>query len=204
MKLHWSPRSPFVRKVMALAIETGLEARIETVRSPVAFKSPNAALMLDNPLNKLPTLVRDDGTALFDSGVICEYLDTLHGGTPFFPKDGDARWQALRWQALADGFLDLCILWRNERDRKLGAASDELLAAFHKKGIATLDRLELEVPALRAPPFGIGQLALACAVGYLDFRFQDLEWRKGRPALAAWYEEMARRPSLQRTVPVDA
>jgi glutathione S-transferase len=117
MKLHWSPRSPFVRKVMVFAHEAGLVDRLTCVRTVVAMKEPNAALLADNPLSKIPTLVLEDGSSLYDSGVICEYLDTLHGRTKLFPAEGQARWTALRRQALGDGFLDFLLLWRHERER---------------------------------------------------------------------------------------
>ena len=203
MKLHWSPRSPFVRKVMIFALEAGLAGRLERVRSVVAMRQPNAVLMQDNPLSKLPTLVLDDGRALFDSYVICEYLDGLHGGAPLVPKSGPERWEALRWHALGNGFLDMLILWRNERDRPVGQQSKELLDAFAVKGSATLARLEQEAGALGAGPFRIGQIAIACALGYLDFRFADLDWRSGHARLAAWFGGVSQRPSVRDTIPVD-
>jgi glutathione S-transferase len=104
MKLHWSPRSPFVRKVMIFAHETGLLDRLECVRTVVAMPAANVDLLTENPLGKIPTLVLDDGTPLYDSGVICEYLDSLHAAAKLFPPQGSARWTALRWQALGDGF----------------------------------------------------------------------------------------------------
>src|SRR6266852_4462104 len=115
MKLHWSPRSPFVRKVLIVAHEFGLTGRIDCVRSAVAFTKPHAALMEENPLSKIPTLVLDDGTVLYDSPVICEYLDCLHHGPKLLPADPKQRMTALRRQALGDGCLDFLLLWRNER-----------------------------------------------------------------------------------------
>ena len=100
MKLLWSSRSPFVRKVMVAAHEVGLADRVRTERVVVAANKPNADVMALNPLNKIPTLVLDDGTVLYDSRVICEYLDTLHDGPKLFPPDKTARWPALRRQAL--------------------------------------------------------------------------------------------------------
>ena len=116
MKLHWSPKSPYVRKVMICAHELGLADRIELVRSVAAMLKPNPRLMEDNPLSKIPTLVLPDGFALFDSAVICEYLNDLAGGS-LFPSHGNDKWQALRWHAFGDGLLDAAILWRNERER---------------------------------------------------------------------------------------
>ena len=204
MKLHWSPRSPFVRKVMIFAHETGLADRFERVRSLVAMARPNAALMQDNPLSKLPTLVLDDGRALFDSYVICEYLDGQHAGAPLVPKAGPERWEVLRWHALGNGLLDMLVLWRNERDREPQQQLKELLDAFAVKHAATLARLEQEAAALDAAPFRLGHIAIVCALGYLDFRFAGMDWRSGHPSLAAWFLKQNQRPSVRMTVPVDA
>ena len=125
MKLHWSPRSPFVRKVMVFAHEAGLAGRIEIVRTPVAMTQANPDLLRVNPIGKIPTLITDDGTVLFDSTVICEYLDSLHAGTRLFPQQPERRWQALRWHALGDNMLDNLILWRNETLRPDAQQSPE-------------------------------------------------------------------------------
>src|ERR1700689_3900932 len=117
MKLHWSPRSPFVRKVMIVAHERGLADRITCIRTVAAMTKPHGELMKDNPLSKIPTLVLDDGAVIYDSPVICEYLDSLGVGPKLFPSDAKARLIALRRQALGDGFLDLLVLARNERER---------------------------------------------------------------------------------------
>ena len=117
MKLHWSPRSPFVRKVMIVAHELGLADRLDCVRTVVATTKPHAVLMEENPLSKIPTLVLDDGTVIYDSPVICEYLDQLHDGPKLIPAALPERMTALRRQALGDGFLDFLLLWRNERER---------------------------------------------------------------------------------------
>jgi len=201
MKLHWSPRSPFVRKVMMFAHEVGLADRIECVRSVVAMKSPNADLMRDNPLSKLPTLVIDGTRALFDSVVICEYLDSLHGSRPLFPVEEDERLRALRWHALGDGLLDLLILWRNERERPPTQQSPELLAAFRRKFNATLELINREAVELGASPFGVGHIAIGCALGYIDFRFGDLLWRDAHAESARWFAEFAKRPSATLTHP---
>lgn len=204
MKLHWSPRSPFVRKVMILLHETGLIDRVELVRSIVAMHETNAELMRDNPLNKLPTLVRDDGSALFDSPVVCEYLDSLHDGNRLFPADSDKRFAALRWQALGDGLLDLLVLWRNELNRPTDVQSKPHLAAFEAKAEAALDRLETESGSLETAPFGIGHIAVGCSLSYVDFRFPERDWRARRSASAAWHAAFAARPSVVATEPVDA
>jgi glutathione S-transferase len=204
MRLHWSPRSPFVRKVMVAAHELGLADRIERVRTAVRMTRPNPELLPDNPLSKIPTLVLADGTALIDSVVICEYLDSLAGGGVLFPASGPGRWTALARHALANGLLDILILWRNERDKPEGRQSPEWLDSFALKTRAALDRLERDAPDLAAARFGIGHIAVGCCLSYLDFRFPDLGWREGRPALADWHEGFRARPSAQATEIVDA
>jgi glutathione S-transferase len=197
MKLHWSPRSPFVRKVMVFAHETGLVERLTCVRTVVAMRAPNAALLPDNPLGKIPTLLLDDGTPLYDSRVICEYLDALHGGTKLFPEDAQMRWAALRQQALGDGLMDFSLLWRHERERS--PPSQALLDAFRSKYDATLHALEQEAATLREAPFAIGHIAVGCALSYLDFRFSDLDWRASYPLIAAWHASFSARPSVRAT-----
>jgi glutathione S-transferase len=196
MKLHWSPKSPYVRKVMICAHELDCVADIQLTRSVAAMLSPNPAIMLDNPLNKIPTLVLADGLALFDSRVICEYLNARYAGA-LFPSDEPARWQALRWQAFGDGLLDALILWRNEREKT--QALDVLLQAFDFKVAASLTQLEQEAGALAAHPFSIGSISIACALGYIDFRFGALNWRHQAPVLRQWFEHISQRPSLALT-----
>lgn len=204
MKLHWSSRSPFVRKVMVFAHETGLASRIECERTLVVMSQPNVALMQLNPLGKIPTLVTDDGRMLQDSLLICDYLDTLHGGRRLIPASGDARWQALAWHALANGMLDTMVLWRNETLKPAVQQGPDLLAAFALKTRNAVSYLECEAAALAQTPFGIGHVTIGVALGYIDFRFPELAWRDARPALADWYAGFAARPSAQATFPVDA
>jgi len=196
MKLHWSPRSPYVRKVMICAHELGLVPRLELVRSVAAMLKPNEELMRDNPLSKIPTLVLEDGTTLFDSVVICEYLDALGEGS-LFPAGGMDKWYALRWHAFGDGLLDALILWRNERERQVPLPA--LLDAFELKVRASLQQLDREAEALEKAPFGIGHVAVGCALGYLDFRFDAFGWRGQAPRLAQWQARLAQRPSFQAT-----
>jgi glutathione S-transferase len=188
---------------MAVAIETGLAARIEPVKrlpSPVA---PDAAVVADNPLGKIPCLLTDDGAALYDSRVICEYLDGLHQGPKMFPPSGAAaRWTALRRQALADGIMDAGVLTRYEtflrpQEARWDAWIEQQKRKFHRG----LDALEGESASLGV--VDIGTLATACALGYLDFRFAIEDWRAGRPRLAAWFEQFAQRPSIAQTAPQD-
>ncbi|KPF92549.1 hypothetical protein IP81_06040 [Novosphingobium sp. AAP83] len=199
MKLHWSPVSPYVRKVMIVALETGFAGRLERVRSVAVMSEVNASLSADNPLNKLPTLVCDDGRVLFDSCVICEFLDPegiLH------PRGFDARICALRRQAFGDGLLDLLILLRNERNRPIPFQSPPHLSAWLTKAKNALDRLEAEVPGFDHQGMDIGDVSIGCALGYLDVRFADMAWREGRPMLDRWEADISRRSSFMQTVAV--
>jgi glutathione S-transferase len=201
MRLHWSPRSPFVRKVMIVAHERGLVDRLTCVRTVAATAKPHAELMRDNPLSKIPTLVLDDGTVLYDSPVICEYLDSVDSAPKLFPDTGKARLTALRRQALGDGFLDMMVLLRDERMR--AAPSDKHVASTAIRKAAVLDSMEREAEDLARTPFGIGHVAIGCALSYLDFRFGDDDWRKDRPHIANWHAAFSARPSVCATVPVD-
>jgi glutathione S-transferase len=201
MKLHWSPRSPFVRKVMIVVHERGLIDRVTCLRTVAATAKPHAELTKDNPLSKIPTLVLDDGTVIYDSPVICEYLDALDGGPKLFPAEARARLVALRRQALGDGFLDMMVLLRDERMRANPSAMHQASTAVRKA--AVLQSLEQEADALGVAPFGIGHIAIGCVLSYLDFRYADENWRQDHPRIATWHKTFAARPSVRATLPVD-
>jgi glutathione S-transferase len=203
MKLHYSATSPFVRKVMAVAIETGQDGRLELVTRTMTPVKPDADLTEDNPLGKVPCLVTDDGATLYDSPVICEYLDSRHAGPKMFPPGGPARWTALRRQAEGDGMMDAGVLARYETFlRPEQRRWPEWLEGQKGKFRRALDSLERE-----AEEFGdaidIGTITIGCALGYLDFRYGDENWRATRPQLASWFEGFAERPSMARTAPVE-
>ncbi|WP_423456706.1 glutathione S-transferase family protein [Ottowia sp. VDI28] len=200
LTLHWSPKSPYVRKVMICAHELGLLPQLELVRSVAAMLKPNPDIMTVNPLSKIPTLVRPDGSVLFDSVVICEYLNDLAGGS-LFPQEGESRWQSMRWHAFGDGLLEVLILWRNERER--AQPLQNLMDAFELKARASLRLLDTEAAALEAAPLSIGTITLACAVGYMDYRFDSFGWRAQAPHLARWHAKLCERPSFKATEPVD-
>jgi len=202
MKLHWSPKSPFVRKVMVVAHETGVIDRLELVRTVVVMTKVNPAIMGDNPLGKIPTLVLDDGRPIFDSLTICEYLADLGGDETVFPT-GDARWDALTRHALGQGLTDALILWRNELNREPARRLETLLEAFEVKVNAALDLLERDAARFSALPFDIGHAAIGCALAYMDFRFADFGWRNGRPGLTAWQATFDARPSALATAITD-
>lgn len=202
MKLHWSPRSPYVRKVMIVAHELGLAERLEVVRTVVGGTTPHLELMRDNPLGKIPTLVLQDGTIIYDSPVICEYLDTLHDGPKLFP-DWPERLSALRRLALGDGMLDVALAWLGERFRPVEKQSEPHMALWRAKLLACIDALEQDADALAAGRFTIGHIAIGIALSYLDFRFDDLAWRDGHPRLAAWHATFDARPSVRANPPID-
>ncbi|MBP2314162.1 glutathione S-transferase N-terminal domain-containing protein [Azospirillum soli] len=201
MKLRWSPTSPYVRKVVMVAIECGLEDSIE--RQETNAWSPDTDLPQDNPLGKVPALILKEGTALYDSPVIAEYLDTLHDGRRLFPPTGPARWTALRLQALADGICDAAILRRLEANRPDGEKSPSWMERQRRAVARALDVLEGEAAGL-GDELTIGTLSVLVALGYLDFRFGHEDWREGRPALTRWFTAMADRDSFRRTAPPPA
>lgn len=203
MALWGGPISPFVRKVAICIIEKGLESRVDCVRSVTAIAAPNSELQRFNPLSKIPTLITPEGTALFDSDVICEYLDTTYPPMTFFPANGAARWQALRWCALGSGILDALVLWRSERMRPPAQQLSSVLEALAVKVDAALDLIETELPAIRATAFAIGHVAIGCALRYMDFRFADVDWRASRLQARSWIEEFDQRPSVRRTMPFE-
>ena len=203
MLLHWSPRSPYVRKVLIVAHEAGVADRIETVRTVVAAAEPNTDLMKQNPQSRLPTLVLADGTVIYDSVVICEYLDTLHGGEKLFPADWPERLVALRRHALGDGMLDTMLMWRGEVLRPADKQSIKHMQAWRLKTNVSVDMLEEDADALATSRFSIGHVTIGVALGYIDFRFPELAWRNGHPRLARWYEAFTSRPSVKATEPVD-
>ena len=196
MKIAYSAASPYVRKVMACAIARGLNDKIE--RWTVGTTDP--ALLPFNPLSKVPSFVTDDGMMLYDSPVICEYLDSLGSAPQLFPAAGPARWNALRQQALGDGILDAS----QPRRREIALPQDDGRKAYidlqRGKVSRAVDVLEKE-----AGTFGelktIGEITIGCALGYLDFRFANEPWRPGHPQLDAWYAKVVKLPPLAETMP---
>ncbi|MBV1797582.1 glutathione S-transferase N-terminal domain-containing protein [Siccirubricoccus sp. G192] len=196
MKLAYSPASPYVRKVMACAIARGLDGRIE--KWTVGTTDP--ALLPVNPLSKVPSLMTDDGAALYDSPVICEYLDSLGDAPKLFPAAGPARWTALRQQALGDGIMDAS----QPRRREIALPQDEGRVGYitlqRGKVSRALNVLEAEAATLGALTT-IGEITIGCALGYLDFRYANEPWRPGHPKLEAWYGRVVKLPPLAGTMP---
>ena len=154
-----------------------------------------------NPVKKIPALDTDDGLTLFDSPVVCEYLDSQHSGPKMFPEAGKARWEALRLQAMGDGLMDAAILGVYEwRIRPEEIRYQPWVDAQMTKVDGALADLEARADSL-GDRVDIGTITTACALGYLDFRYPDKDWRSGHPKIAAWYEKFAARPSMQATTP---
>ncbi len=206
MKLYFSQTSPYARKVRLAAAHLGLADAIDLVAvttTPIAEDSSVAAA---NPLGKIPALVLADGTVVFDSRVIVEYLDALAakdgaGGGLLPPASDPERWQTLRLQAIADGLLDAALLSRYEVALRPGEFLwRDWLAGQGRKIDRALSALEADVARLQTGA-ALNAIAAACALGYLDFRFPELAWRKSRPKLAAFYDAYAQRPEMALTDP---
>ena len=197
MKLYCSPTSPYARKVRIVAAERGLAAMIEEITA-TPFENPVVAAA--NPLSKIPALMLDDGTALYDSPVICEYLDSLGAPPRLIPAAGDARWTTLRLQALADGIMDAAFSIVMELRRPEPQRSEEWLARWQGNIMRAVTATVAE-PARTSPELNLGQITLACALGYLDLRHPDIGWRTASPELAPWFEAWAERASFAATVP---
>jgi glutathione S-transferase len=203
MKLFHSPASPYVRMVLAVAIETGQAGKIERLPSAASPVKRDQTILAHNPAGKVPTAILEDGSALYDSRVICEYLDAQHPGERLFPAEGPARWRALTLFALSQALLDAALLARYELAmRPAEKRWDDWLAGQMAKIDSSIAELEATWIEHLQGRLDIGALGVACALGYLDFRFADHDWRKAAPKLAAWYAEVSERPSLKETRPV--
>ncbi|WP_243404024.1 glutathione S-transferase N-terminal domain-containing protein [Zavarzinia aquatilis] len=200
LRLCWSPTSPFVRKVMIMAHETGLAGDIELL--PKNVWAPDTDIGTVNPLGKVPALLLEDGTVIFDSPVVLDHLDRLHGGPALIPADGAARTRVLTVQALADGVLDALVLRLLEGRRPEAERSATWVERQMRAANRGLDALEDAVFGF-GPALDVGQITVMALLGYLDFRFPADDWREGRAALAAWFEEAAKRPSFLATIPRD-
>lgn len=196
MKLISRPASPFARKARMMIIERGMQDRVET---QMLSLEETAELLPDfNPLVKVPAFITDDGTILYDSPVICEYLDSQHDGEKFFPADGAERWRVLRLQALGDGIAEAIVAYAVEGAKPDDKQMDGVFKRQMTKIVNGLDYLENNMAELSGP-MNIGQLSVVCALGYWDFRCDDPIWRNGRPKFSAWVDDLRARPSMQET-----
>lgn len=196
MKILFSPFSPYVRKCLVTAHELGLDQRIQLLPSNANPVQRDQQIIRDNPLGKVPTFYADDGQVLYDSRVICEYLNDLAGGT-LFPASGAKRWETLTLQSLGDGILDGALIARYE-----DVARPEPLR-WPEWRAAQLDKAETSLAHLNARPerlegrVDIGAIAVGCALWYLDLRFGDFGWRERHPVVARWFAAFGERPSMR-------
>lgn len=200
MKLYYAPTSPYVRKVMMLLEETGQRGDVELINVATTPLAADSGLLSKNPLAKVPALERPDGPTLYDSRVITAYLDA-RGGDKFYPT-GSRRWDTLTLEATADGMLDAALLMIYEgrlrpEDKRMPEWVDGQWDKV-SRGVAALNTRWM---SHLNGPLDMGQIAVGCALGYLDFRHDARGWRKGNDGLAAWYKEFESRPSMQSTVP---
>jgi glutathione S-transferase len=197
MKLYSHPVSPFARKARIIAHELGMKLEIIDVQA-----RNDEGLRRMNPLKQIPILVLDDGSSLFDSPVICEYLNHTGGGK-FFPgmniwKHNSGRWKALGLQALGDGVADAAVAWRYELTESEERRNPDRIARSQATIAAGLDALE-RVKFAKDP--SIGEISAACALGYIEFRLPDLDWRSSHPNLSDWYAKFCEYPSMKATTP---
>lgn len=201
MRLLYSPTSPYVRKVEILLRETGLTDRVRRVPASGTPIEPDRAVVSANPLGKIPALERPEGPTLYDSRVICRYLDSLHDRPKLYPEP-PALWATLTLEALADGALDAALLTVYEqRLRDETQRSAPWVEGQMAKIVQVVDALEARWIASLAGPLTMGGVAVAAALGYVDFRLPGLDWRSGRPRLAEWHAAFAERPSYSETAP---
>jgi glutathione S-transferase len=197
MKLYYQTHSPFARKVLVFAHEAGLAQRIEVIHHETSPTRRNETVFADNPLGKVPVLIRPGLSPLFDSDVICAYLDTLNPARRLIPLEGEARWSALRLQAVAQGICEAGISLRWETVRRPAELRyPPLQEGYTQKLIASYDWLETGLDV--AAPLDLGQIALATALDWIEFR-ELPSFRQGRPRLTAWFSAFAGRPSMQAT-----
>jgi glutathione S-transferase len=204
MKLAFTPASPFARKVRIAAIELGLIDKIEFFPASVVPGIPNEEYAKINPQKKLPALITDDGDIIIDSYVIVEYLDELAGGGKLIPASGRARWQVKSDHSLLQATLDSMLLCRYERMVRPQGLQWQAWSDDHwNRAWRTMARFDAR-PDVLSRPLDIVQIALACVLGYADFRFTDCGWRKAYPNLDAFNARMLERPSIRISVPPPA
>ncbi len=200
MQLYTSPTTPFGRKVEVLILESGLSDRVTLTRVAGSPLDPGNLPLHRNPLGKIPALVTDAGQAMFDSRVICRYLDDLSGAGLYLA--GEALWPVLTLEALADGVLEAALLMVYElRLRPEAMRFAPWIDGQWAKITRALDAVETAGPGPLDGPLTMAQIALGCALGYLDFRHDSRDWRQGRPVLAAWAKGFEKRPAMLATAP---
>ncbi len=198
MKLYYAPTSPYVRMVRIAAIDNGVDGDIELVEARAEGNDTEDK----NPLNKVPTLVTDDGEVLIESKLICQYVDSLGSGAELYPSDPAARRRVLQQEALIHGVLDAAVLRRMETRREAGTQSDWWDTRQKRKIALGLAQLEDQCDAITGSPT-IAPIALVCALAFMDRILPDTDWRADHPKLAAWFETVKDTPQMAATAPGD-
>lgn len=197
MQLLYQTHSPYARKALVFAYEANLATRLEVVHHETSPTRRNEDVFAQNPLGKVPVLLRPGQSPIFDSDVICAYLDTMHAGRSLIPAEGEARWQTLRVQAVAQGMADAGIAVRWETLRRPEALRyPPLRDGYVEKLVASYDWLERELDV--HAPIHVGHIAVATALDWLEFR-ELPDFRNGRPRLVEWFDVFKRRPSMLAT-----
>lgn len=202
MTLYFNAASPFARKVVVMLHETGQLDRVQLQSTALTPVNPAAELNDDNPAGKLPALRLADGNVIHDSRVILDYLDHQHVGLPLIPREGSSRWRRLTLASLADAILDAAVMIRYETAlRPQEKHWDQWLDNQQQKIERSLSYFESNAVTELSSSFDVASISVAAALGYLDFRQSDLNWRDTCPGLADWYAEISQRPSMQATQP---
>lgn len=202
MKLWYSPASPFVRKCLIVAHERELIDQIELINAAANVVEPDQRILESNPTGKIPTMVLEDGSVLFDSRVICAYLDSIHSGKKLMPRSGAKRFEIMTLEALGDGIMDAAVNNRYENAlRPEEFRWQPWIDGQIGKVNASLDQLEERwIKSLGRVP-NMGSISIAAALGYLDYRYPDMKWRKGRKRLSRWFKRFSERPSFNESRP---
>lgn len=199
MILYWSARSPYVRKVMVCAYELGIENNIKRVKREASADGSYSEFARINPVGQIPAMVLDDGTVIPNSTVICDYLTANFGNPSVLPEGGAGRLDAMRRYGFGEGVIDKAIRWVSENLRPKELKSEKVADACRQSVSQTLDLLETEALRWSLDRFDLGDIAICCGLGYLDFRHPKFYWRSGHPRLAQYYAHHAARPSMMAT-----
>lgn len=199
IKLYWSSRSPFARKVTVAAHEVGVIDQLVLVPTVVSTMTPDPAMLEFNALGQIPVLQLPDGSLVQDSLTICEFVDALGDRPHLFPAVGPARWRALSCHALGQALMETLVKIFAERKRTGDPLHPDYLQAFLHKFRRVVASLEADAPEADGVDADIGDIAIACALAYADFRFPQEAWRTYCPRLAAWHAAFSLRPSMQAT-----
>ncbi|MGE0225556.1 MAG: glutathione S-transferase family protein [Acetobacteraceae bacterium] len=200
MKLFYAAGSPYARLIRIALLELGLDAGVE--KQEVTLRDPHSALLPYNPVGRVPTLQLDNGTVLTESLLILSYLDAQHGGQPLLPRDGSDDWVTMARLGTAWGMMDGIAVWNRELRRPENERSPSMIAVDTARTHRTMDALETAVAdGAYCGRMDAARIALGCTLSWTERRHRSFPWREGRPVLSAWYDEIAKTPSFEATLP---